>query len=253
LTTDDREEPGVRGLRRADPSAIFERCTWHLIAIGAFMRKNASAPPLAIFRTQFLRVLEGYYRADPLIGRILKDNVLQQHCAALLWFTVNDARERLTRESTRRRDFLVSALDDAIRGAKALEFVYAKLDPKPHLAEYLSTLHSDLLVKRQAVDTAFVNFKAYGRDRDWSAVRYAKYELERRLQISVPNATLADLLNAADKVAGRKLAGTKTELHEADVEIGLRRLAQRTFELILPFYKQILAEHYAIASDLSAA
>lgn len=218
-------------------------------------KKTTTTAPLSLeeFRPRFLRVLESSYQADPLIARILKDKTLREHCAALLWLTVNDSRDRIARQSAQQRDFLLSALDDAIRGAKAMEFVYLKLDNKPHLAEYMNTLRNDLLVKRQAVDAAFVPPKAYGRDWDWSAVRYAKVELESRLHASVSNAAMADLLNASAKAAGRKLAGKKTEIYEADVDARLRGLNQRTFARVLPFYQQMLAKYYPHASDFSAA
>jgi hypothetical protein len=218
------------------------------------MKKRSSSPALPSFeefRIRFVRVLEGAYRADPLIARILKDKVVREHCAALFWLTVNDSRERLAKQTTRRRTFLLSALEDAIRGAKAIEFVYQKLDPKPHLAEYMSTLRRDLLVKRQAVDIAYAPPKAYGRDRDWSAVRYAKAELESRLQASVSGATMADLLNASANAAGRKPAGKKAEVYAADVDAGLRRLNERTFKRVLPFYRQMLTEYYPLATDFS--
>jgi hypothetical protein len=213
-------------------------------------KPKATALPFATFRIQFLRVLKSSYQADSVITGILKDETQRELCAALLWLASNDARDRIAGQTKQCRDLLTRALDDAIQGARAMEFVYTKLDSKPHLAEYISTLRGDLTTKRKAVDVAFVPPKAYGRDRDWSIVRYAKTELESRLRSPISNSTLADLLNAADVVVGRKFAGIKTQVDEADVDMGLRRLNQRTFERMLPCYQQMMAEHYPQGSDL---
>lgn len=211
-----------------------------------------NAPLLPEFRSRFLRVLESAYQADPLVARILKEQALREFCATLFWLTVNDCRDRLTRQTTQRHDFFVKALDDAIRGATAMEFVYSKLDDKPHLAEYLGTLRGDLMLKRQAVDTAFASPKIYGRDRDWFIVRYVKIELEARLQEIVTHAVTADLLNAANIAADRKPAGKKTEIHAADVSAALQGLSERTFERVQPYYRQLLSQHYPQGSDFPA-
>ena len=196
------------------------------------------------FRSRFLRVLESYYRAEATVALILKNEAHKKQCAALLWLCVNDSRDRLARLTKRRQDFWISLLEDGVRGTKALEFIYRDLDRKPHLAEFMSTIQSDVLVKQQAVQKAFASAKAYGRDLDWSIALYAKTELESRLGKPVSNQAMADLLNAACQASGRKLAGQKKEFFEDDVRVGLGRLQRRTFERVLPYYRRMLAEHY---------
>jgi hypothetical protein len=216
-------------------------------------QSRAVAPTLPVFRTTFLRVLQSYYNADAVIARILKDKTLQEHCAVLLWLTVNDARERLARQTDREHTLWASKLDEAIKGTKAMEQIYVVLDNKPHLAEYMSTLRSDLEKKRKAVDTAFASPKHYGTNRDWFIVQYAKITLEALVRLPISNRTIADLLNAADEVVGRTFARKKTQVEEADVTMGLRRLNKRTFERMLPALQKLLSEQYPTASDFPAA
>jgi hypothetical protein len=211
-------------------------------------------PTFAQFRVRFLRILEGFYAADHLIGGILKQEIYRRQCADLLWFATKDspARFALENQTERRSMIFTSALQDALRFEKAVKFIYSEMDSKPHFVESLGWLRSDLLLKLQAVERSFPPPKSHGRDRDWSMVLYAKMQLESLLQQTIPDATMADLLSAADAASGRVNA-KKQDVMADDVRMGIKRLNQRTFERLLPFYQQVLSTHYPLGSDLSTA
>jgi hypothetical protein len=218
------------------------------------MKKKRAGAVLSLpeFRIRFLRVLESNYAADATIAGILKDQAIREQCAVLLWLTENDARERLTRLTTRGRDLFTKAYDAAIPGLKAAEFLYLKQLHKPLIAEALNSFRSELLLNRPVVDLAFPSPKEYGTNRDWSIVRYAKEKLELLLKTSISNRVMADLLTAAAVVVGRRFKPPKTGIDEGDVEARLRGLNLRTFERLLPHYRQMLAEHYPQGTDSAA-
>ena len=162
-------------------------------------------------------------------------------------------RLALGNQTERHRAFFTSVLQDALRYAKAIEFVYTEMDSKPHFVESLGWLRSDLLLKLQAVERSFPPPKSHGRDRDWSVVLYAKTQLEALLQQNIPDATMADLLSAADAATGRVPKGKKHDVVADDVRMGIKRLNRRTFERLLPYYQRLLSEHYPRGSDFPTA
>jgi hypothetical protein len=218
------------------------------------MRKQARFPTLADFRVRFLRILDSFYSADRIIAAIRQRPSRSEQCAALLWFAAKGSPVRLAlgSQTERHRAFFTSVLQDALRCAKAVEFVYTEMDSRPHFVESLGWLRSDLLLKLQAVERSFPPTKSHGRDRDWAVVLYAKTQLESLLQQSIPDATMADLLSAADDAAGRVNA-KKQDVMADDVRMGIKRLNRRTFERILPYYQQLLSEQYPRGSDFPTA
>jgi hypothetical protein len=219
------------------------------------MRKKVRFPSLADFRVRFLRILASFYSADSVIAAIRQRAALSEQCATLLWFSAKDSPVRLAlgSQTERHRVFFTSVLQDALRYEKAVEFIYTEMDAKPHFVESLGWLRSDLLLKLQAVERAFPPPKSHGRDRDWSVVLYAKTQLESLLQQPISDATMADLLSAADEAAGRVPTGKKLGVQAGDVRMGIKRLNQRTFDRLLPFYQQLLSEHYPLGSNLLTA
>jgi hypothetical protein len=170
------------------------------------MRKQVRFPSLADFRDRFLRILDSFYGADRIIAAIRQQAALSEQCVALLWLSARDSPVRLAlgNQTERHRAFFTSVLQDALRCAKAVEFVYTEMDSKPHFVESSSWLRSDLLLKLQAVKRAFPPPKSHGRDRDWSVVLYAKTLLESLLQQTIPDATMAALLTECRRRRHRK-------------------------------------------------
>jgi hypothetical protein len=182
---------------------------------------KAALPSFEEFHTRFLHVLKNHYTAEPLISDILKDGVLGKRCADLFWLCVNDSFERLAETSKKWCAHWDSEFNAAIRGVEAMTEIYTTFDRKPCHVEYMNEVRRDLLEKQRKLTA--LRPKSLGRDRDWSAVLFAKDNLEFLLDSPPPGATLAALLNAAYKATGRE---TKNLTVEA-IGMALTRLNRR--------------------------
>lgn len=187
------------------------------------MAKARKFPSLDDFRVRFPRVLRSQYAANRTIAHILKDEPHTKECSTLLWHCVNDCAQRLDQIAGKEfRQRAKAEVETAIRGIPALEFVYSRLDSKPHLAEYVATLKPDLLEKQRMLAAAPPPLD-YGRNLDWGIVEYAQQTLSRLLGADASDSVMAELLSAAFDVCGWKKKGISAD----GVRHGLERFRER--------------------------
>ena len=203
------------------------------------MARKRRIPTQDEFQTRFLRVLGSYYRANQVVVRILGDAALRDLSSALLWHCVNDTRARLAAISKDVRKRSKKELEKAVQSIPAWVFVYTRIDAKPHLAEYFTTLRADLLEKQRMLNEAPPSLD-YGRGSlDWQIVGYVEQHLSAALGQSVSNATLAELLSAAFQASD-----SPTEITEDGVRRGLERYSARQFERQRPWLWKLLSERF---------
>ena len=188
------------------------------------MKKKSVAralPTFEKFRTDFLRLLGDHYAAEPLIMNVLKDKVISEHCAALLWMCVNNSSTHLAKISKKWFDYWNSKLQIAVRGAEAAADIYANLANKPEQVESMHTLRNDLLERRRRL-TALPS-KKRGQKQDWTVVLHAKEQMQSLVGTPLPDSTLAALLSAACVASGQE----KKEFKANAVRMALTRLRDR--------------------------